>query len=243
MEGKKGTIFEHLQELRSVIIISFLAFFVGMLVCYFFLREPLMTVVFGPIRNIGKDVVIIGVAEGFMIQIKLACVGGIIIASPVILWQIIYFVLPALYKNEKRAFFIYFFTSLILFVVGIILGYLFVLKIGLHAFLIDYDKGFDTMISASKYLSFYTYFLLPFGLILQIPLLTFFLSRLGIVTPNFLRRNRGYAVLIILIIAAVITPPDVISQILITLPMVFLYEVSILLAVLVDRKRKVKTST
>lgn len=237
---KKETIFEHLQELRHVIIICLIAFFFGMLGCYFFLMKPLMSIVFNPIRELGKDVVLIGVAEGFMIQLKLACTGGIIIASPVILWQIICFVLPALYRNEKKAFFIYFGTSLVMFISGILLGYLFVLKFGLHAFLIDYNKGFKTMISASRYLSFFVYFLLPFGLIFQIPLLTYFLSCLGVVTPRFLRRNRGYAVLVILIIAAVITPPDVLSQILLTIPMILLYEISILLAVFVDRNKKAK---
>lgn len=242
MEQKKETIIEHLQELRHAIIISLLAFLLGVIICYFFLMEPMMAIVFGPIRQLGKDVVILGVAEGFMIQIKLACAGGIIMASPVILWQIICFVMPALYKQEKEAFFIYFFTSLLLFIAGIILGYLFVLKIGLHTFLIDYNKGFKTMISASRYISFFTYFLLPFGLIFQIPLLTYFLSMLGVITPGFLRRNRSYAILVILIVAAVLTPPDVLSQILLTLPMVFLYEISILLSVLVDRKKKLKIS-
>lgn len=237
---KNETIFEHLQELRHVIIICLLAFVLGTIGCYFFLMKPLMAVVFNPIRELGKDVVLIGVAEGFMIQLKLACAGGIIIASPIILWQIIGFILPALYRNEKKAFFICFGISLVLFISGIILGYLFVLKFGLHAFLIDYNKGFDTMISASKYLSFFVYFLLPFGLIFQIPLLTYFLSCLGVITPHFLRHNRATAVLVILIIAAVLTPPDIISQILLTIPMVLLYEISILLAVIVDRKKKVK---
>lgn len=199
-----------------------------------------MAAVFGPIRQLGKDVVILGVAEGFMIQLKLACAGGIVMASPVILWQVICFILPALYQREKKAFFICFFASLILFIAGIGLGYGIVLKLGLHTFLFDYNKGFQSMISASRYLSFFLYFILPFGLIFQIPLLTCFLSRIGLISPRFLRHNRGYAVLVILVIAAVLTPPDVISQILLALPMVLLYEISILLSVLVERKKRMK---
>lgn len=240
MEEKKETIFEHLQELRRVIIISMMAFLIGVICCYFFWMKPMMVIAFSPIRNLGKDVVLIGVAEGFLIQLKLACMGGFIIASPIILWQLIYFILPALYKNERKAFFIYFFASLNLFIAGIILGYLFIMKFGLHVFLFDYAKGFRTMISASRYLSFLSAFLLPFGLIFQIPLLTYFLSWLGVITPKFLRHNRGYAVLIILIVAAVLTPPDVLSQIMLALPMILLYEISILLASLVDRKKKAK---
>jgi Twin arginine targeting (Tat) protein translocase TatC len=243
MKEKNETIFEHLKDLRRAIIISLLAFLIGVLGCYFFLIEPLMALVFDPIRMLGKDVVLTGVAEGFMIQLKLACSGGIIIASPIILWQILWFVLPALYKHEKKAFLLYFAISLILFIIGIILGYLFVLKVGLHTFLIDYNKGFTTMISASKYISFFTYFLLPFGLILQIPLLTYFLSCIGLVTPRFMKKNRSYAVMIILICAAILTPPDVLSQILLTLPMIFLYEISILLASFVDRRRKLQRTS
>lgn len=237
MTEKNESIFKHLQELRRVIIVIALSFLLGILVCYFIFREPMMAIVFDPIRELGKDVVIIKVAEGFMLQLKLACTGGIIVASPVILWQIIGFILPALYQHEKKAFFIYFFSSLALFITGIILGYLFVLKIGLYTFLVDYSRGYQTMISASSYLSFFLCFLLPFGLIFQIPLLTYFLSRLGVITPEFLRHNRGYAVLIILIVAAFLTPPDILSQVLLTLPMILLYEISILLAVAVKRKK------
>lgn len=237
MHEKKESIIEHLQDLRRVLIISILAIILGMICCYFYLREPLMTLVFGPIRNLGKDVVLIGVAEGFFIQLKLACIGGIIIVSPVLFWQIISFILPALYRHEKKTFFIYLFISLLLFIIGITLGYLFVLKYGLHAFLIDYSRGFQTMISASKYLSFIFSFILPFGLIFQIPLATIFLSRLGILTPGLLRRKRGYAIVAIFIIAAVITPPDILSQVILALPMILLYEASILLSVLVYKKK------
>ncbi len=242
MKMKNETMMEHLKELRKGIIISLIAFLMGALVCYFYLDETLMSIVFNPIRHIGKDVVLTGVAEGFMIQLKLACIGGIILSAPIILWQIIWFVLPALYKNEMKVFIIYFSLSLVLFISGIMLGYLYVLGIGLHTFLIDYNKGFATMISASRYMSFVISFLLPFGLIFQIPLITYFLSYIGVIKPSFMKKKRAYAILIILIFAAVLTPPDILSQILLSLPMILLYEISILIAVFVDRKRKRKQS-
>lgn len=238
MEDKKATIYEHLQELRRVIIISMTASFLGITVSYLFLREPLMAVVFGPYRSLGKELVIIGVAEGFLVQLKLACVGGILLAGPIIIWQVMSFILPALYSNEKKVFLISFFASLLLFIAGVTFGYKFVIELGLHMFLLDFTQGLTAMISASRYLSFFISFLLPFGLIFQIPLVTYLLTRLGFITPKLLRRKRGYAVLVIFILAAVLTPPDVLSQILLALPMLLLYEASILLAVLVDRKKK-----
>lgn len=243
MEGKKATLFEHLQELRRVIIISMLAIVLGMAGSYFFLREPLMTVVFGPFRHLGKELVIIGIAEGFLVQLKLACIGGIIIASPVILWQAMGFTLSALYSHERKVFLVSFFGALFLFVAGIILGYMFVLEFGLRTFLLDFAQGLTTMISASRYLSFFISFLLPFGLIFQIPLVIYLLIRLGLITPDLLRSKRGYAALVIFILAAILTPPDVLSQIMLVLPMLLLYEISILLAVLVDRKKKSKRDT
>jgi len=240
MEDKKATIYEHLQELRRVIIISMVASFIGIAVSYLFLRETLMAVVFGPYRNLGKELVIIGVAEGFLVQLKLACVGGILIASPIIIWQVMSFILPALYNNEKRVFLVSFFVALFLFIAGVTFGYKFVFGLGLSMFLLDFTQGLTAMISASRYLSFFISFLLPFGLIFQIPLVTYLLSRLGLISPSFLRSKRGYAVLVIFILAAILTPPDVLSQILLALPMLLLYEISILLAVLVDKKKKRK---
>jgi sec-independent protein translocase protein TatC len=237
---KKETIIQHLQELRRVLIITILTILLGMICCYFFMREPLMAIVFGPVRALGKEVVIISVVEGFWIQLKLAFIGGIIVASPVLFWQIISFILPALYQHEKKVFFVYLSVSLLLFLFGIILVYIFISEYGLHAFLIDYARGFTTMISASKYVSFFLSFIIPFGLIFQIPIATIFLSRLGIITPAFLRRKRGYAIIAIFIIAAVLTPPDVLSQIILALPMFLLYEISILLSVFVCRRKRLK---
>jgi sec-independent protein translocase protein TatC len=237
---KKATIIEHLQELRRVIIISMLAIIIGTTGSFLFLREPLMAVVFSPIRHIGKELVIIGVAEGFLVQLKLACIGGIILASPVVLWQVMGFTLPALYSHERKLFLLSFFVALFLFITGVIFGYLFVIEFGLRTFLLGFAQEFTAMISASRYLSFFISFLLPFGLVFEIPLVVYLLTRLGLITADLLRRKRGYAILGILIVAAILTPPDVLSQIMLTIPMLLLYEISILLAVLVERKKKSK---
>ena len=237
---KKTTLFGHLTDLRRVFIVSLTAIIIGVLICYFFLREPLMAIAFDPIRRLGKEPIIIGVAEGFMVHLRLVIVAGIVIASPIVLWQIISFILPALYKHEKKAFIIFFFLSVILFATGIVFSYLYVLNFGLSTFLLSYSGGLLVMISADRYLSFLESFLLPFGLIFQLPLVTCLLSHLGLLTPEKLRRNRRYAALVILIIAMFLTPPDVLSQILLAVPMLALYEVSILFSVAIIKRKKAK---
>lgn len=239
MEEKKTTLFEHLEELRRVIIKSLLALFFGMIISYSFLRETLMSIVFGPIQQFVKQLVVIGVTEGFMVQLKLAVIGGIVITSPIILWQILSFILPAFYVHERKVFWFSFFSSLFLFITGALFGYLFAIELGLRILLLDFTEGLTVMISASKYLSFFTSFLLPFGLVFQMPLAACILSRVGIITPVLLKSKRGYVILAIFLLAAFLSPGgDIISQVLFAMPMLLLYEISILLASFICKKKE-----
>lgn len=241
MQEKKTSLFVHLQELRRVLIISLAAVFTGMAVSYTFFRGILMLVVFGPLERLGKELVIIGVTEGFMVQLKLAFIGGIILSCPVVFWQVLGFVLPALYKYERKIFWLSFFSSIILFTAGIAFGYLCVLGLGLEILLFDFAAGITVMISAGKYLSFFISFLLPFGLIFQIPLVTFLLTRMGLISPQMLRKKRGYVALFIFVLAALLSPGgDILSQVLLAIPMLFLYESSILLAVIVKWRQSAR---
>jgi len=239
MEDKKATLFEHLEELRRVIIISLLVLFFGMIISYAFLRETLMAIVFGPMRQFGEQLVVIGVTEGFMVQLKLAFIGGLAITSPIILWQVLGFILPAFYVHERKVFWFSFFSSFFLFITGVLFGYLFVIELGLRVLLLDFTQGLTVMISASRYLSFFTSFLLPFGLVFQMPLAACILSRLGIISPGLLRSKRSYVILAIFVLAAVLSPGgDIISQVLFALPMLLLYEISIRLASFVRKKKE-----
>lgn len=239
-EQKKSTITEHLKELRRVLIVSLIAFIAATAACYFLLLEQLKELFFGPLLSIGKELIVIGVGEGFLAQLEIACVGGIVAASPVILWQLLGFIAPALYKRERRAFFGAFTAAVLLFAGGIVFGYIIVLKFALKTFLIDYSQGFTPMISAGKYLSFFLGFLLPFGIAFLVPLVTLILSKLGIIKSKQLKKKRRYAVLVILIVAAFLTPPDVISQVLLAAPMYLLYEASIWIAALSEKRKRLK---
>ncbi len=195
---------------------------------------------FGPLSGIVENLAVTRVGEGFLVQLEMACVGGIVIASPVILWQLLGFIAPALYKREKKAFFAAFAAAVLLFAGGIVFGYIVVIKFALRTFLVDYSQGYTQMISAGNYLSFFLNFLLPFGLAFLVPLVTLILSRLGIIKSKQLKKKRRYAVLAILIAAAFLTPPDVLSQVLLAAPMYLLYEASIGIAVLAERKKRLK---
>jgi len=239
MSEKTAPLTEHLEELRRLLIISFIAVLLGTAVSYGLFLDKIMDIIVGPLNNLDKELVFLGVTEGFITQIKVAFFSGIILASPVILWQILKFVLPALYSHEKKIILPIFFSGIVLFVSGIIFGYIFVLELGLKVLIINFSGGLTPMISVSKYVSFVISFLLPFGIVFEIPLITYFLTKMGFVTPKFLRQKRRYVILIMFIIAAVLSPgPDIIAQLFLALPMLVLYEFSIIISSLLYRKKQ-----
>lgn len=239
MDEKNAPIMDHLNELRRVLIISIIALIAGTLVAYIFFLEDAMNLIMAPITSLNIELNFFQVAEAFLTQLKVALLAGCIMASPVILWQLIRFILPALYKHERRIFFALIFSCIFLFVAGIAFGYFFVLRLGLKALLFTFSGDFNPLISAANYVSFVLGFLIPFGLVFEIPLFVYFLTKAGIVNPILLRSKRKYIILIILILAAMLTPPDIISQLFLALPMMLLYEISIEISSRVY-KRKLK---
>lgn len=238
MSKDKAPITEHLEDLRKVLIRSFIAIFIGTAIGYVLFLDRAMDIVVGPLNRLDQELVFLTVTEGFFTQLKVAFFTGIILASPVIIWQILSFILPALYSHEKRLFYPLFFIGILLFTSGIAFGYIFVLELGLKFLLINFSGGLTPMISVSKYVSFVIAFLLPFGIVFEIPLVAFFLTKMGIVTPQYLRKNRRYVIFIIFVLAAILTPPDIISQLLLAFPMLVLYEISILVSAILYRKKQ-----
>ncbi len=240
MEDMNAPLMEHLNELRKVFIVSAIALVIGTIITYAFLLDWVMALVMAPIDALNVELNFLQVTEGFMAHLKVALLAGAIIASPVILWQIISFILPALYKHERRIFFLLIFFTIVLFVTGIAFGYFFVITLGLNALLFTFSGDLTPVISVSSYVNFVLCFLIPFGLIFEIPLFVYFLTKVGIVNPVMLKEKRKYILLVILVLAAVLTPPDVISQILLAIPMLFLYECSIKISSVVYKKRMKK---
>lgn len=237
MDEKYAPILEHLDELRSRLVKSVLALFAGMVVAIALFQEELTTILTGPFLELNQSLVFTGLPEGFMFQLKIALLGGCVLASPVIIYQIMRFILPALYSHEKKVFYLMSFFGVLLFVGGVCFGYFLVLQPVMSTLLRLAGNDLTPMITASSYMSFVLGFLLPFGIVFEIPMVIYFLTNVGVIIPDQLTKVRKYVLLIVLIVAALLTPPDVVSQLCLAAPMLLLYEAGILISKVVYKRK------
>ena len=239
-KDRPRTVIQHLEELRWRIIWSLAAVTVGMAFGLAVAERVLQFI----IRTTGVPrLAMLGVAEGFLAQFKIALVLGLVLGSPVVLYQILAFVLPALERQERLYLFIFLPISVLLFLGGTAFAFTTVLPSATRFFLKFAGENIYPVISVGAYVSYVLGVLLPFGLVFQLPVATALLTKLGIISPEFMARYRGYAILVIFILAAALTPPDAVSQLLLALPMVGLYELSILCARLVHWRSARRKST
>jgi len=225
MSEAKFTFIEHLEELRQRIIRSIIFVLMASALTYVF-RDKILIFLSRPAGRL----VFIAPAEAFITSIKIAIFGGFYISSPFILYQAWRFVSTGLEGGEGRYVLSFGIFSFMLFVLGSLLGYFIIVPVGLK-FLMAFGTEYLTpMISVGKYVSFVISLSFAFGLVFQLPLVILFLARMGIVTPRFLSEKRKYAIVIIFIAAAILTPPDVITQCLMAIPLLVLYEIGILLS-------------
>jgi sec-independent protein translocase protein TatC len=235
--GKTMSWITHLEELRRVIIVSVIALLVATIGCFFY-SDYLLTWLQRPIATMDIKLVFIGVAEGFFAKIKIALYAGFVLSFPIITWQIWKFVLPALYPHERRHIIVLVPVSVLLFAGGVIFAFYTVLPIAI-AFLLTVAGDLEPMISINHYLSFCMSFLIPFGIVFEMPVVAMFLTRIGVITPQLMASKRKYALLIMFIVGAVLTPgPDPVSQLLMAVPMYILYEVSIIVSRFIKAKKK-----
>jgi len=224
--------FEHLEELRRRLIVSLVAVFGAFLVCWYW-APALFDFLARPVRQVlppGQNLAYTTLSEPFVLYFRVALLAGIIVSSPVILWQVWLFVAPALYRREKRWVFPFLTASVLLFLAGCAFGYYkaFPLVVG---FLVGVGKPFQAVITINEYLSTAYKIILGLGLCFEMPVLIFFLARMGLVSERWLLAKFKYAILIIFIIAAVITPtPDVTTQCVFAVPMILLYLLGIAVA-------------
>lgn len=174
------------------------------------------------------EIINVGMAEQFLVSLKVCFLLGVIVAFPYVFWEIWRFVKPGLYDNEQKVTRGVVFKCTFLFLLGVSFGYYVISPFAIN-FLAGYDLGMDMKSTATldSYVTFMTMFTLPTGIVFELPIAVYFLSRIGVVTPEFMRKFRRHAFIIILITAAIITPPDVITQFLIGVPVYLLYEISI----------------
>lgn len=238
MSEKNAPLSAHLKELRKRALVSLIAVIVMMAVSFAVLREWLMNLLTSPFGATFKEsLVFIGVSEAFIAYLKVSLLAGFVLASPIVLWQLFAFILPAFYKDEKRVLFIVTGVGTLLFIGGIVFSYMFVLQPTLKVLISGFSGGFQPAITISYYLSFVLKFLLPFGLAFEIPLVVYFLTKMNLVSTRQLKAWRKYILIVILVAAAILTPPDIFSQTLLAAPMYVLFELSILVGRLVERKR------
>lgn len=228
---------EHLDDLRKVFIVCLISVLITAVVSYLALGNLLLAIVTSPLENLHVNLVYIGMAEAFITKIKLAVLGGLVMSSPVILWQLWCFIRPGLYPRERRILLIFIPAALFLFALGAAFAYFVVFKFATRFLLVVVSEGLTPMLSIGKYVSFLITFIIPFGLAFQLPLAVYFLAKMGWMDHTWLIHKRSYALLFAFVIGAVLTPPDVISQLLLAGPMIVLYEFSILIARFV-RKQK-----
>ncbi len=241
IEATRAPLLTHLVELRRRLLWSLAAFFAAFLVCWYY-ANPIFAVLVQPLLHAGQGrLIYTQLFEAFFVQVKVAMFAAFMIAFPVIATQVWRFVAPGLYRKEKRAIAPFLVATPVLFIVGACLAYFGAIPIALR-FLLSYqgDVGGVTreaLPAVGNYLDFVMNFMLAFGVAFQLPILLMLLERSGIVTLEQLKGARRYAIVGVFAVAAVFTPPDVVSQMLLAVPMVLLYE-SALIAIRITRRRR-----
>jgi sec-independent protein translocase protein TatC len=230
----------HLEELRTRLINCSIAIGAGFAVAYFF-KEKIFQILTRPLMRImqsGDKLIFTGLPEAFFTYLKVALLAGIILAAPVLLYQFWLFVAPGLYQKERKLLIPIVFLSTFFFVGGAFFGYFIVFPFGFKFFLGFASESIRPMPSMKEYLTFASKLLLAFGLVFELPIVITFLARLGIVSVEFLKKNRKYALLIFFAGAAILTPPDVITQLMMAFPLMALYEISIVGAKIFGKKKE-----
>ncbi|GGE45390.1 Sec-independent protein translocase protein TatC [Agaricicola taiwanensis] len=247
IEASRAPLMEHLIELRSRLIKAIAALFIAFIACFFF-ADDIFNILLWPYEFAAgpqKDLQLIYTApqEYFLTQIKLALFGAVFIAFPIIAIQIYKFVAPGLYKHEKSAFVPYLIATPLLFLLGAAFVYFVAMPFAMSFFLSMEQQGapgqasIQLMARTSEYLGLIMTFILAFGICFQMPVILTLLAQIGIIDSQWLRQKRKYAIVAIFAIAAVMTPPDVISQFSLAIPTLLLYEATIYVVRLTEKKK------
>lgn len=250
VEGSSAPLLEHLTELRTRLIWAVLALIGSAIVCFIF-AEPIYNILLRPLVQVAEvergdadfRLIYTGPMEVFFAQLKLALFAGVFLAFPAIAWQVYAFVAPGLYKKERLAFLPFLIAAPILFVIGATFVYFVMLPL-IANFALSFEQAggngiatIESQIRVSEYLSLVMALMLAFGLSFQLPVVVSLLGKADLISSPTLRSGRKYALVGILAFAAFFTPPDIISQVMLALPVMILYEISIWCVVLIERAR------
>lgn len=262
-EKKEMSFMDHIEDLRWLLVRSTFAVIGIACACYFIDDFIFDTIIFGPkdpnfvtyrffcevTHYFGVDDTYACAQEfNFKIQnqevsgqfsmyIWTLITAGFVIGFPYILWEVWKFIRPALYEKERKMAGSFILVSSILFFIGVLFGYYIIAPLSINFFAtFNVSKEIENIFTVDSYVSMMKMSIVASGIIFELPIIIYFLAKLGLVTPDFLRKYRRYAIVIILILAAIVTPPDIPSQIIVSIPILLLYEVSILIAAIVAKK-------
>ena len=245
IEDEKMPFTRHLEELRKRIVVCSIAIGIGFIISYGFKEKIFhyLTIPLISVMQADDKLIFTGLPEAFFTYLKVSLLSGLMLAAPVLLYQFWIFVAPGLYDKERKLLIPIVFLSSFFFIGGALFGYFIVFPFGFKFFLGFASETIKALPSMREYLSFSSKLLLAFGLVFELPLVITFLARLGIVTVEFLKKNRKYALLLFFVFAAILTPPDVVTQIMMAFPLMLLYEISILGARVFGKKGSQKVDT
>jgi sec-independent protein translocase protein TatC len=234
-EGQKYTLLGHLRELRSRLLKSTIAVAIGVIICFVF-HSWILYILKLPAS--GQQLIFIDITENMSTIMLVSFVGGIILAMPIIIYQGAMFIAPALTRQERRWLLLIIPWVFLMFLGGVVFGY-FMLAPWTIWFLTNFGGDIaEATIRISNYVGFLSKLLLLCGLVFEMPVIAAFLARIGVLKPEWLSRKRSIAIIIAFVAAAVITPPDPITQVLLAVPLIILYEMSILLTKMIYRRRQ-----
>ncbi len=244
MSDDKMPFTEHLEELRKRLIVSVIAIFVGFLICFAF-KEKIFEVLMLPWiealpEGHGSKLIYTAPHEAFFTYIKISFISGTGLACPVVFFEMWRFIAPGLYENERKYIFPIVFFSSFFFIAGALFGYFFVFPVGFQFFASFANDMITPMVSTKEFLSFSTRLLLGFGIAFELPIVAFFMGRLGLINSRFLKKQRKFAILGIFILSAILTPPDVVSQFMMAGPLLILYEISVWIVHFFGKKKSVE---
>ncbi len=241
---EKMTFTEHLEELRYRLIRILIAVAIGFVISYFFSKQIFYFVSLPLLEVLPKEnnLIFTALPEAFFTYLKVSFFTGIIVASPYIFYQIWKFISPGLYPHEKKYVVPFVIISTIFFTTGILFAYFVVFPYGFKFFLSFQNEYIKALPSIKQYLSFCLKLLFAFGVIFELPVFMYFLAKIGVVNSQLLTKNRRYVLVLIFVVAAILTPPDIFTQFLMAVPLILLYEISIYVVKFVE-KRKVKNES
>ena len=228
-QENKQSILTHLAALRNVLVKSAIAVLAAFVVIFYAAIDPIMQWITQPITARGIEIIYTAMSEALMTKLKVALIASIVAASPFIFWQIWQFVHPALYPHEKKAVRLVFFVAVFLFLLGVVFCYGAVYMLAVDFFLISGQDLASPMLSIDKYVSFLFGFILPFGIAFELPVALYLTTRMGLTNHQMLASKRKFVILAVVIIAAILTPPDVVSQVMLAIPILLLFEISLLI--------------